>query len=224
MKFITEEAYQLNSEVVEEINESTGNKQKNYYISGIFSTPGQKNKNGRIYPMSIWENEVLRYQNEIQNNTVNCLGEWEHPPRTNVEPMEAVIKMVEVELKDGLVYGKAKILNNNSEKTNQLKTLIDEGMKIGVSSRGVGSVKNGIVEQFRLTTWDCVSSPSDYNSNLSGITESLNESLEDKEFTIDSNGNIVPMNETQETTYKKEDIDNAIKDRFNNILNEFLNV
>lgn len=215
MKFITEEAYQLDSEIIEEINESSGKTQKNYYISGIFSTPGQKNRNGRIYPRELWEIEVNRYQNELKNNTINTLGEWEHPPRTTVDPLQAVMKMIDIKMQDGVVYGRAKILNNNSEKTNQLKSLIDEGMKIGVSSRGIGSVKNGIVENFRLTTWDAVANPSDYNSNLSGITESLNESIGNLEFKIDEQGNIVQINEN---AYTKDQLNSAIITRFSKIL------
>lgn len=227
MKFITEEAYQLDSEVLEEINESTGKSQKNYYISGIFSTPGQKNRNGRIYPKSIWETEVQRYKQEIKNNSVNTLGEWEHPPRTSVDPLEAVMKMVEVDMRDGVVYGKAKILNNGSVKTNQLKSLIDEGMKIGVSSRGVGSVKNGIVENYRLTTWDAVAFPSDYNCNLDGITESLNESMSNLTFGIDINGNVVSISESNpkdfSQIFEKEDINKAFSEKFKEVLSEMSN-
>lgn len=187
MKYLIDEALIVESVVTEEINEATGKKEKNYYIEGVFSTPGQKNRNGRIYPLSLWEKEVTKYQEEIKNNTMNTLGEWEHPPRTQVDPLQAVIKIVEVKIDNGLVMGKAKILNNNSEKTNQLKALIDEGMKIGVSSRGVGSVKGDIVENFSLTTWDCVSQPSDYNCNLVGLRESLENSVKvDKSDDLDN--------------------------------------
>lgn len=173
MKYLIDEALIVESVVTEEINEATGKKEKNYYIKGIFSTPGQKNRNGRIYPLSLWEREVQKYQEEIKNNTINTLGEWEHPPRSGVDPIQAVIKIIELKMDNGLVKGKAKILNDNSEKTNKLKALIDEGMKIGVSSRGTGSVKGDIVENFSLTTYDAVSSPSDYNANLVGLCESL---------------------------------------------------
>lgn len=186
MKYLIDEALLVESAIEEEVNESSGKKEKNYYIQGVFSTPGQKNRNGRIYPMNIWEREVAKYQQCIANNTVETLGEWEHPSRSSVDPLQAVMKMVEVKMDNGLVIGKAKILNNNSEKTNQLKALIDEGMKIGVSSRGVGSVRGDIVENFNLITWDAVASPSDYNSNLSGICESM----QDKNFLITESGEI----------------------------------
>jgi hypothetical protein len=177
MKYLIDEALIVESVVQDEINEATGKKEKNYYIEGIFSTPGQKNRNGRIYPLSIWEREVAKYQEEIKNNSMNTLGEWEHPARVSVDPLEAVMKIVELKIDNGLVVGKAKILNNNSPKTNQLKALIDEGYKIGVSSRGTGSVKGDMVENFNLTTYDAVSSPSDYNANLTGLCESLESSV-----------------------------------------------
>lgn len=177
MKYLIDEALIVESVITEEVNESTGKKEKNYYIEGVFSTPGQKNRNGRIYPLSLWEREVTKYQNEIKNNSINTLGEWEHPARSQVDPIQAVIKIIELKVEDGLVKGKAKILNDNSEKTNKLKALIDEGMKIGVSSRGTGSVKGDIVENFSLTTYDAVSSPSDYNANLVGLCESLENSV-----------------------------------------------
>lgn len=177
MKYLIDEALIVESVITEEVNESTGKKEKNYYIEGVFSTPGQKNRNGRIYPLNIWEREVTKYQEEIKNNSMNTLGEWEHPPRSTVDPLQAVMKIVELKMDNGLVMGKAKILNNNSEKTNQLKALIDEGMKIGVSSRGTGSVKGDVVENFSLTTYDAVSFPSDYNANLTGLCESLENSV-----------------------------------------------
>lgn len=195
MKYLIDEALLVESTIEEEVNESSGKKEKNYYIQGVFSTPGQKNRNGRIYPLNIWEREVAKYQQCIANNTVETLGEWEHPSRSSVDPLQAVMKMVEVKMDNGLVIGKAKILNNNSEKTNQLKALIDEGMKIGVSSRGVGSVKGDIVENFNLITWDAVASPSDYNSNLNGICESM----QDKNFLITESGEIKEVSVEQES-------------------------
>ena len=195
MKYLIDEALLVESAIEEEVNESSGKKEKNYYIQGVFSTPGQKNRNGRIYPLNIWEREVAKYQQCIANNSVETLGEWEHPSRSSVDPLQAVMKMVEVKMDNGLVIGKAKILNNNSEKTNQLKALIDEGMKIGVSSRGVGSVKGDIVENFNLITWDAVASPSDYNSNLNGICESM----QDKNFLITESGEIKEVSVEQES-------------------------
>ena len=219
MKYLIDEALIVESVVSDEVNESTGKKEKNYYIQGIFSTPGQKNRNGRIYPMSIWEREVAKYQEEIKNNTVNTLGEFEHPARVAVDPLQAVMKVVDLKMEDGLVKGKAKILNNNSEKTNQLKALIDEGLKIGVSSRGTGSVKGDIVENFSLTCYDIVAQPSDYNANLQGLCESLESSviLEKQE-----NSEIIEQNVIVEKTIS--DVEKKIVQKeFTSKFSEFLN-
>jgi hypothetical protein len=219
-----EEAFQLESEIQEELNESTGKSEKNYYIKGIFSTPETKNRNGRIYPMSIWINEVANFQKEIKNKSINSLGEFEHPARVNVDPMQAVMRITEVKIENGLVLGRAKILNNNSERTNQLKALIDEGVKIGVSSRGVGKVgKNNIVEEFKLTTWDIVTQPSDYNANLSGLVESLNESVGAKEYSINENGSIEEVQVCTKDAchlFEAKDIQKATLEKFQKLLEE----
>jgi hypothetical protein len=171
-------------EVVEDLNEATGKSSKTYYISGTFSTIGEKNRNGRIYPKHIWESEVSKYQSEIENNSINTLCEWEHPERTYVDPMNAIAKIVSLKVEGNKVVGKAKLLNN--EKASQLKNLIDEGISIGVSSRGVGNVgKNGIVESFKLITYDCVAQPSDFNANTTGLTEGIeNGILVNEDFDI----------------------------------------
>lgn len=156
------------------LNEATGKEEKSYYIQGIFSTINRKNRNGRVYPKSIWVNEVNNYQKEIQNKTINSLGEWEHPPRTTIDPMKAVMRIQELKIDGDYVWGKAKILDNDLPETKQLKALINEGMKIGVSSRGVGKVgSNGVVESFKLICYDAVANPSDFNANLTGIRESF---------------------------------------------------
>jgi len=182
MQLLIDEAFEMDTEVVEEINETTGTPSKNYYIHGTFSTPDKKNRNGRIYSSKLWESNVEAYQTHIKENTRNTLGELEHPTRVDVDPMKAVMKIVSLKMENGVVIGRAKILNDNSKETNKLKALIDEGYKIGVSSRGTGRMKGTIVEEFKLSTYDIVQSPSDYNAMLTGISESteshvsLNES------------------------------------------------
>jgi len=165
-----------------ELNESTGS--KTYVVKGTFSTPGKKNRNGRIYGQKLWEDNVASYQNELHTNSVNTLMEAEHPARTSVDMWKAVGKIRKLEMREGLVYGEAVILNNNTPESNQLKALVDAGVPIGVSTRGVGRLgKNNIVEEFKLITVDFVSTPSDYNAQLKGFSESL--ILEDKEFNYD---------------------------------------
>lgn len=165
-----------------ELNESTGD--KTYVIKGTVSSPGKKNRNGRIYPQELWESNVARYQDEIKHNTINTLCELEHPARSTVNPWEAVAKTRLLEMRDGIVYGEMEILNNNAKETNQLKALIEAGVKIGVSTRGVGRLgKGSIVEEFQLITTDIVANPSDYGANLEGFTESM--IVESQDYSID---------------------------------------
>lgn len=211
---------EVKGEVVEELNESTGTSKKTYYISGTFSTIGEKNRNGRIYPRQIWEGEVSKYQSEIDGNTINTLMEWEHPERTYVDPLSAVSKIVSLKIEGNKVLGKAKLLNN--EKANQLKNLIDEGISIGVSSRGVGSVgKNGIVESFKLITYDCVAQPSDFNANTTGLTESKIENgiLMNENFDIIDDQIIKVCGKTACMAANKDNVHKAILEKFGILLN-----
>lgn len=208
------DAKDLSVDVSESINESTGKKEKTYKIRGIFSTIGEKNRNGRIYPRNLWENEIKSYQNEISSGSINTLMEYEHPARTEVDPMKAVAKITKLEIKDKYVMGEAVLLDN--AQANQLKSLIDNGIKISVSSRGVGSVKDGIVDSFKLITYDIVSNPSDFNATMNGVCESyrLNEGiLEGKTFYTDANGNIFE-------DFNKEELRNVICESFKAFLKE----
>lgn len=178
-------------QITESLNEQTGKTEKKYKIKGIFSTIGEKNRNNRIYPRDLWEREVANYQNEIANGTINTLCEWEHPARNEVDPMKAVAKINKLYIEGKYVMGEAVILDN--EDGQRLKTLIDNGVKISVSSRGTGSVgKNNIVESFKLITYDLVASPSDYNATMNGLVEGyrlVEGILQGKEF-HEVNGNI----------------------------------
>ena len=170
---------------------------KKYKIRGIFSSPEKQNKNGRIYPMSVWEREVEKYQDILKNGHPNSLMELDHPPRSNVDMMEAVAKMDKLWIEDGYVMGEAVLLDN--PKANQLKTLIDNGIKMSVSSRGVGSVKGNLVENYKLITFDIIPNlgQSDYNAEMHGIVEGV---LQDKEFLITESGEI------KELTSKESEI------------------
>jgi hypothetical protein len=208
--------------VEETLDEATGRSSKKYKISGVFSTIGEKNRNGRIYPRDLWETEVTKYQNNFESGSMNTLMEWEHPARTEVDPMEAVAKITKLAIKDKYVMGEAVLLDN--PKANQLKSLIDNGIKISVSSRGVGSVKNGVVENFKLVTYDIVASPSDYNATMNGLVEShrLNEGvIEDMNFKIDDNGNISRICDKDGVChmFEKEEIHSAISTKFGEFLN-----
>lgn len=189
------EYHDANVTVEESLNENK-EKVKKYKISGIFSTIGEKNRNGRIYPRELWESNVKKYQDVIKSGSINRLCEWQHPERGTVDPMEAVAAMRKLEIQGNYVIGEAVLLDN--PKANQLKTLIDNGIKISVSSRGSGTVRDGVVNSFNLITYDLVDAPSDYNASMFG--ELVYES--EKEFVM-IDGKLV------ESKYSQNPKDNA---------------
>lgn len=215
-----------NFSVEESINETTGLPSKKYKIKGIFSTIGEKNRNGRIYPKHLWERNVKEYQEVIETGSINRLGEWQHPPRSNIDPMKGVIAIdkLYIDQTGKYVMGEATLLDN--EQARQLKSLIDNGIKLSVSSRSLGSVKNGIVEDFKLITYDVVDTPSDYNATMNGLVESyqLNEGiLMDKEFDI-VDDKIVEVQSLKKSKGKKsikeEDTEDKKDDKDVEILND----
>jgi len=159
-------------EMLVEKDESTN--QKNYYIKGIFLQAEQKNRNGRVYPLETMQNEVSRYGKQYID-TNRAFGELGHPdgPTINLERVSHMVK----ELKqDGTNFvGKAKIMETPYGKI--VKNLIDEGAKLGVSSRGMGSLKtlggSQIVQNdFHLATaGDIVADPSAPMAFVEGIME-----------------------------------------------------
>lgn len=198
------------------LEEATG--AKKYVIKGIFSSPGIKNKNGRVYPKSIWEKEVKDYQTVLKSGSSNSLLELNHPPRQDVDMMEAVAKMTKLYIDGEYVMGEAVLLDN--PKADQLKTLIDNGIKMSVSSRGVGSVKNGLVESFKLITFDVIPNQqqSDLNASMMGIVEGI---LQDKDYEVNEAGliNEVEMCSKDECTlFDKTDIQEATKSKFGDLL------
>ena len=167
---------------------------KNYFIEGVFMQSETKNRNGRMYPSSVMSKEVGRYNTEYvaQNR---AMGELGHPegPTVNLERVSHIIKDLRLEGND--VYGRAKILDTPYGKI--VKNLMDEGAKLGVSSRGMGSLKeqdgvNVVQEDFMRASVDVVADPSAPNAFVNGI-------MEGKEWIWD-NGIIKPV---QIENYKK---------------------
>lgn len=172
MKLITEI-----SEEVSYISESNESGQKQHFIQGIFLQGNVANRNGRIYETNILRNEVNRYIKEVVD-TKRAYGELGHPqgPQINLDRVSHLIK----ELKqDGNNFiGKALI--TNTPMGNIAKGLMESGAKLGVSSRGMGSLKSngqGIMEvqnDFRLATAaDIVADPSAPNAFVEGVMENV---------------------------------------------------
>ena len=146
------------------------------FVEGILATAEVKNGNGRFYSKDIWEREMDKYQDLIQNN--RALGELDHP-ETGVINLQNVSHNIKSADWDGdHIVGSIEILPTPSG--NILKALIDNGISVGVSSRGEGSVKQigevlEVQDDFNLICWDFVSTPSNPGSYMSPM--SLNEGI-----------------------------------------------
>ena len=169
MKLIREEI-----ETVEFLVENRNGK-KSMYIEGVFLQGNIKNRNGRMYPMETLRKEVGRYnENHVQSG--RALGELGHPDTPTVNLDRVSHKIVSLKESGSNFVGKAKILGTPMGKI--ASSLLDEGVKLGVSSRGVGSLKptkegfSVVGEDFMLATAaDIVADPSAPDAFVSGIME-----------------------------------------------------
>ena len=169
MKLITEEI-----ESVEFIVEESDGK-KSLYIEGIFLQGDIKNRNGRMYPMETLRREVARY-NENHVAAGRALGELGHPDGPTVNLDRVSHKIVSLRENGSNFVGKAKILSTPMGKI--ASSLIEEGVKLGVSSRGIGSLSisregvNVVGDDFMLATAaDIVADPSAPDAFVEGIME-----------------------------------------------------
>jgi hypothetical protein len=167
---------------VEFISESVGDK-KEYYLTGIFMQSEIKNRNGRIYPKSVLKEAVKAYQDKINGKI--AVGELNHPDRPNVDLTEACMLIESLEWEGNNIVGKAKVLDTPKGKI--VKALIDGGVKLGVSSRGMGAVKSmnegTLVESFVLTAIDVVDTPSAPLAQVDSLYESAEWILVEGEWT-----------------------------------------
>ncbi len=169
MKLIREEI-----EKVEVLTEGTG-KDKKFYIKGIFLQSECVNRNGRMYPFSIMEREVNRYnENYVQKG--RALGELGHPDGPTVNLDRVSHKITELYQDGNNFIGKAQILSTPMGKI--AESLLKDGVTLGVSSRGVGSLRENnkgyreVGEDFMLATAaDIVADPSAPDAFVQGIME-----------------------------------------------------
>jgi hypothetical protein len=174
MKLITEVNERINC-YEEVLDEATG--KKNLFIEGVFMQSNIKNRNGRVYPTEVLDKEVGRYNEEYVQKK-RAFGELGHPqgPTINLERVSHLITSLK---KEGDNYvGKAKIMD--SPYGNIVKNLIGEGAQLGVSSRGMGSLKqnnegiNEVQGDFYLATaGDIVADPSAPDAFVNGIMEGV---------------------------------------------------
>ena len=163
-------------ETVEDVNLLVEEKEgkKKYFIEGIFLQSELQNRNGRIYPKSVLEREVHRYVKDYVNEN-RAVGELGHPDTPNINLDRVSHKIVSLK-EDGNNYiGKALILDTNYGKT--VQSLLDGGVRLGVSSRGMGSLKpmkeaQMVQDDYYLATAaDIVADPSAPDAFVSGLME-----------------------------------------------------
>lgn len=165
----------LISEIVEQVQVITEGKNKDLYIEGVFLQSELANRNNRIYPKAVMEKEVARYMKEYVDSK-RAFGELGHPegPTINLDRVSHIITSLK---EDGNNYvGRAKILN--TPMGNIVKGLIEGGAQLGVSSRGMGTLKerdggiNEVQNDFYLATAaDIVADPSAPDAFVQGIME-----------------------------------------------------
>ena len=149
--------------------------EKNYTIEGVFAQADQKNRNGRVYPKPIMEKAVGKYVKE-QVSKKRAVGELNHPegPTVNLDKVSHLITDLKFEGND--VVGKAQILDTPMGKI--VKGLLEGGVQLGVSTRGMGSLenRNGVAyvkDDFHLATVDIVQDPSAPDAFVNGIMEGV---------------------------------------------------
>lgn len=193
MKLITEEI-----EKVEILTEGTG-RDKKLYITGPFLQSECVNRNGRMYPFAIMEKEVRRYT-ENYINKGRALGELNHPSGPTINLDRVSHKIVSLEQKGNNWVGKAQILETPMGKI--AKSLINEGVTLGVSSRGIGSLRETnkgykeVGEDFMIATAaDIVADPSAPDAYVNGIYEGA-------EWIYDATSNTWLMEQTKKKVEK----------------------
>lgn len=157
------------------LTEASGSGEKKTYIEGIFMQADKCNRNNRIYPKKILLAACNKYFNE-QVSTGRAVGELNHPESASINLDKVSHRIVDLRWEGNNVIGKAMLLN--TPMGNIAKGLLDGGVKLGVSSRGMGSVESKgdvsyVTEDFMLATVDIVQDPSAPEAFVNGIMEGV---------------------------------------------------
>ena len=164
------------------ITESEANNNGRVVVQGVLQRAGAKNQNGRIYPKDILVREVKSYK-KVQIAEKRALGELDHPESSVVNLQNVSHNVLDAYFQGDDVIGKVEILDTPAGKI--LKELLKAGIKLGISSRGLGSVNQideatvQVGNDFELICWDFVSNPSTHGAFMkpTSITESVNKAL-----------------------------------------------
>jgi hypothetical protein len=155
----------------------------NIFVEGVLATVEVKNGNGRYYKRELWEREIDNFQNKIKQHSTETVGELDHPDSQVINLRNASHAIRELYWKGDEIWGKVEIFSDSGDLGTSsgriAGALVKNGLIIGISSRGMGSLKetSGVMEvqdDFELLTWDLVSNPSNPDSWM--INGALNES------------------------------------------------
>jgi len=148
-----------------------------FEVEGVMQRAGAKNQNGRVYPKAVLEREVAEYK-KVQIAERRALGELDHPESSVVNLQNVSHNVLDCWWKGDDVMGTVEILNTPSGRI--LKELLAAGIKLGISSRGLGSVESlredtvEVQPDFELICWDFVSNPSTHGAFMKPMNESVN--------------------------------------------------
>lgn len=179
-------AFNVTKEMIKESRDKYGGK---LILKGPIQKANTLNQNGRIYPKAILEREIMNYQKLIQEN--RALGECDHPDSSVVELKNVSHVVKEAYIQGDIVYGAIEILDTPSGKI--IQSLIESGVTLGISSRGVGSTqKQGstqiVQDDFQLICFDMVSEPSTPGAFV--MREGKNISKEDLKKTFNKSDRV----------------------------------
>jgi hypothetical protein len=169
------------------LTESKVSERGNPVVEGVLATAEVKNGNGRYYSKDLWEREIDKYNELVKEN--RAMGELDHPESQVINLKNVSHNITDMWWDDDNVMGKIEILPTPNG--NILKALIDNGITVGVSSRGMGSLKQmgevmEVQDDFELLCWDFVSTPSNPGSYMHLVKEGLDFSNQNKYTNVNS--------------------------------------
>jgi len=200
--------------IVEEKNAKEPSK---LYIQGPFMMASEKNRNNRIYDLTEMAKEVNRYTDEMINEN-RAMGELNHPTTAEVDLERACHIVTELKQKDNIFYGKSKVLSTPCGQI--VKSLVMDGVKVGVSSRALGKIEESpsgtsLVKDMKLVAIDCVADPSFPKAFVNGI-------LESKQFIMQENGTFEEVYENFEkgiASLPKREVEAYLKEQVLTFIN-----
>ena len=200
-------------EIIEE--ETNKNSPSNLYIKGPYMMAEGVNRNNRLYPRQELEREVARY-NEEMVIPGRAMGELNHPSSADVDLERACHMVTELTQDGNIFYGKSKVLSTPCGQV--VRALINDGVKLGMSSRALGSLEEGTnhntVRNLKLVAVDCVADPSYSSAFVNGI-------LESKQYVLAQDGSYEEIYDKFEESIKnlpKKDVDAYLRERFMNFI------